>query len=70
MRTAHKLTIEIDTSNAAFDDHETGETARILRNIARTLTESGPHIFAHSEPRALFEINGNTCGRVTIEPIR
>ena len=67
MRTAHTITIEIETSNAAFDDHESGETARILRNIARTLSEAGPHIFGHSEPRALFDINGNTIGRVVIE---
>jgi hypothetical protein len=68
MRTPHQITITIDTSNAIFDDHETGECAKQLRHIAKTLTNSGPRLWSH-DPRGILDTNGNTCGTVAIETI-
>ena len=67
MKTDHKITIKIDTSNAAFEDHEGAEVAKQLRRIARTLADNGPELFAHDEPRAILDTNGNTCGTVHVE---
>ncbi len=69
MRTPHQITITIDTSNDAFEDHETGEIAKQLRRIARTLSENGPLLFSH-DARGILDTNGNTCGQVIIESIK
>lgn len=54
-----KLTITIDTGNAAFEDDAGAECARILRNAATAL-ERG------TRESALFDINGNRCGRFSL----
>jgi hypothetical protein len=53
--------IIIETSNAAFDDHECGEVSRILRTFCRELPDVLP-----PGTNGLYDINGNTCGRVEI----
>lgn len=51
------MKIEIETSNAAFEDHPSAETARILRELAHAL-ERG------EAPTLLRDINGNVVGVV------
>lgn len=65
MRTPHTITIEIDTSNAAFDDHEAGEISRILRTLCRELADD-----MRDGQNGLYDINGNTAGNVKIEAQR
>lgn len=57
-----KVTIEITTGNAAFADGGLGEVARILRELAKRFDRGD---FPISGP--LRDINGNTCGRVSVE---
>ncbi len=60
MRHALKITLTINTENAAFDDHEAGEIARILRTEARQI--AGGRLGSG----ALLDVNGNTVGRVHV----
>lgn len=75
MRLAKTITLTIDTAGAAFDDHEGGEVARILRTLARSvsqygeLPETGDDRPGNTTATAR-DINGNTCGRLTIEAQR
>lgn len=56
-----KITIKIDTANAAFDgDNEGAEVARILRNLAERLEGSG--VLARSDTKFLHDLNGNSAG--------
>jgi hypothetical protein len=55
-----KFTIEIDLSNAAFDDAPMSELARILRKIADDL-ESG-RVELTYDRRPIRDANGNTVG--------
>jgi hypothetical protein len=59
-----KITIEIETVNAAFEDYNDGftETAHILESIADKII-IGDILSYH----ILFDSNGNNCGRITIE---
>jgi hypothetical protein len=59
---SERITIELETGNAAFDDSPTGEIARILRAMADRIEEVG----MLPVPR---DINGNVVGSVTIEPV-
>lgn len=54
------LNIEIETDNAAFDDNEAAELARILLELAHNLTYYGPMGIGEN----LRDINGNTVGHV------
>lgn len=56
-----RITITIETGNAAFEDSPTAEIGRILRSLADRFERYGTH------PENLRDINGNTCGKVTIE---
>jgi len=56
-----RITIEIETVNAAFDDEPASEIARILRDLAEQFESFG---LPHSKLR---DVNGNVCGRVEIE---
>lgn len=56
------LTIRLD--NAAFDDDESSEVARILTQLAAYL-RCAPLDYAHS--RRLMDINGNVVGEVRVE---
>lgn len=60
MRAALKITLSIETSNAAFDEHEAGEIARILRTEARAIATG------RLGSGCLLDINGNTVGRVAV----
>jgi hypothetical protein len=53
-----KYTIEIDTSNAAFDDAPMHEVARILRELADYLEETD-----NATDQPLRDVNGNRVGR-------
>lgn len=60
-----KLTLEIDSDNAAFQDGNAGsETARILRKVAAQL-EDWPG--ANEFTIGLRDVNGNKCGSVSAE---
>lgn len=67
MRQAKLITIQIETSGAAFDDHEMGETCRILRTLCRELSTDPINAELLPGQNGLYEINGNTCGNVKVE---
>lgn len=52
-----KVIISIETVNAAFDENEGNELARILKEIAEKL-ENG------SQPESIRDINGNKVGKI------
>lgn len=52
-----KITIDIDTSNEAFDVDPMGELARILRKLADDVLARGT-----DDRLALRDVNGNTVG--------
>jgi hypothetical protein len=54
-----KIEITIETVNAAFEENDNAEVARILRELADKL-ESGQN------PERLRDINGNNVGTVII----
>ena len=57
-----KITIEIETVNAAFEDYGTEEVSRILNWIADRLDSD-----IGSETHTIMDINGNKCGKITIK---
>lgn len=61
-----KITIEIETVNAAFEDYNDGftETAHLLEAIASEMV-AGNYPTCHGY--TLHDSNGNVCGKVTIE---
>jgi len=59
-----KIEITIETGNAAFDDEPATEIARILRKLADRFERDG----ALPDGLPLQDANGNTCGRVWIQP--
>lgn len=62
-----KLTISIDTENAAFDDGDCGpELARILRALAEDFNEPTARHELHGYAATLMDANGNRCGAVGI----
>lgn len=63
---SERITIEIETGGAAFDDGAGAEAARILRKLAQRL-ESGDVLAGAGR---LFDLNGNACGRVTVAKVR
>jgi len=60
------LTIKINCDNAAFDDNEAGEIARILRDLANRIDGYGA---VGGMDRILHDINGNRCGTAKM-PLR
>ena len=58
-----KLTLTINSDNAAFDDGNDGRTeaARILRSAVTWLEEGSPKRFG------LYDINGNKVGEAKIK---
>lgn len=60
-----RLTIVIDTDNAAFGENEdrmASETSRILRALSEAVLYEGSAI----DGRYLMDINGNKVGQITI----
>ncbi len=63
----HQITIKISAKNAAFENLESYETARILRGIADKL--NGPEqcwTVASIDEKPLFDVNGNRVGAIVI----
>jgi len=62
---SERITITIETGNAAFDDAPMTEVARILRHIAKRCEEYG-------DPECIkpIDANGNTCGSITVRKMR
>ena len=56
-----KITITINTENAAFDDCPEEEVKRILHELAYSIDNSG------LTEKKIRDINGNTVGSITIE---
>jgi hypothetical protein len=63
--TMERLSLTIETGNAAFTESPTGELARILRDTADKL-ERGDILDSHP----LRDINGNRVGLVTITKVK
>ncbi len=60
-----KITITINTDNAAFEDYGLeSEVARILKRYASELEDGLINVSVG--PRNLHDINGNAAGKVTI----
>lgn len=57
---AERITIVIETDNAAFEDSPTGEIADILHDLAKVFARQG------IPGEHLRDSNGNKCGTVTI----
>jgi hypothetical protein len=57
------LTITINMDNAAFDPEPGPEVARILRE----LVDRADLIANHADSVVLRDVNGNRCGRVSVE---
>jgi len=64
--TSHKIGIEIETGNAAFEDDEAFEVGRILMEYGRRLVAGEMNI--HTMGLKLYDINGNPVGTVKVEP--
>ena len=58
---SERITISIDTGNAAFNDEPATEIARILRDLAARF-EAGGDLTS----TLLRDINGNVCGYADI----
>ena len=58
------ITIEIKCDNAAFEDNEGREVARILRRLATLCEEHG---IEAADGNRLMDFNGNHVGGVTID---
>lgn len=59
------FTLKIDTENAAFDDGQTDEIARILRKIADEVEHGG---YYPGQSQTVRDINGNDVGRYKLDP--
>ena len=66
MRQAHRITLQFSTENDAFEEHEHGEIARILRTAAREFAGGGPLL---AGTWRLRDDNGNTVGQLTVEKL-
>jgi len=58
------IKVEINTDNAAFEDNESQETARILRSLAERI-DGHPH-FSPGHCQPLRDYNGNEVGHFDI----
>lgn len=64
---SQKITITIETGNAAFANDAGWETARILRVLADQVEYHGILIGVDGEACKLRDYNGNQVGVVTVE---
>ena len=62
------ITITIRTNNAAFDDHESSETARILREIAVKL-DGATWTIPSIDQQPLYDVNGNRVGAFKVRHV-
>lgn len=63
---SERITITIETANAAFDDRPASEIARILTDLAKDFKFCGG---VAENIGNLRDVNGNTCGSVRVESI-
>lgn len=56
----NRITITINTKNAAFDENENLELARILKELSERIENN-------DIPRSLLDINGNKVGTIETE---
>ena len=59
-----RITITLETGNAAFDDAPATEIGRILRELADRIERDG------IPPDYLYDVNGNRVGRVDVKRLR
>lgn len=57
-----KITITIDTNNAAFEDNTEAEVARILKKIVEKIA-NGEDV----DGKKTIDFNGNVVGQVSID---
>ncbi|MDX1747301.1 MAG: hypothetical protein R3324_15295 [Halobacteriales archaeon] len=58
-----KVTIEVETRNAAFDDNLPDEVARIIGNLMNRF-----YLYSGAlDHMAALDINGNEVGKLTVE---
>ena len=60
-----KVTVTIETDNAAFDDNP-AETSRILRKLSAALLDCPP---VPGAGWPLFDVNGNRVGAYKVEEV-
>jgi hypothetical protein len=65
---SHRITVTIETGNAAFDENESGEVARILRVAAAIVIEAG-YPLDRADGSKLHDINGNKVGKIKVEDV-
>jgi len=63
---SNRLSVTIVTGNAAFENMEGYECARILRELADRLMQSDD--LSTVEEHRLYDLNGNKVGTVKVEP--
>lgn len=61
-----KITITINTDNAAFEDESGSEVARILRELCNEI--EGRDILGNDDGTNLRDINGNRVGVMEVAP--
>jgi hypothetical protein len=66
-KTSHKITIIIETDNAAFEEDETLEAKNILIKTADKLPLYSTSKGLTGVQHKIQDINGNICGSITIE---
>ncbi len=59
------IRITISTGNAAFDNRESSETARILREIADRLDDAA-WMIPTIDHNPLYDVNGNRVGAIKV----
>jgi hypothetical protein len=64
--TMAKLNITIELDNDAFQPEPGPEVARILEDLADTFRDTLVIAPRGPEPLSIRDINGNTCGEVTL----
>jgi hypothetical protein len=62
-----RLTIEIETDNAAFDRNSEGEVYNVMRRVSMAFHPNSGGGLTKGDTRKLMDSNGNTCGLLTIE---
>lgn len=61
-----RITITIETGNAAFEDSPGAETSRLLRLIADRIERDGDCCVTVNDEQTLFDLNGNRVGTLKV----
>lgn len=61
-----KITITINCDNAAFGDTAAGEHDAEVQRLLRELADDPTWVYSGDEYFSLRDMNGNTCGKVTV----